>query len=114
MDIDKARWYLADFGNRTMDSDFREAAKTVLEENKRLDREIQIKNAYLDLLTFIACDYDGYESPKDLKKLIDGLVSYAEKACRCETDTVEFIGADGKDYNILYEEIEGNKHEKIL
>lgn len=37
---------------------------------------------YLDLIYAIGFDYDGFEKPESLKKLIDELVEYANRARR--------------------------------
>lgn len=80
----------------------------------QLERKIEIKDAYLDLLDDVACDYDGCNTVESLKKLIDELVTYADKAYKCEANVREFIGGDGKEYNILHEELGGNDDKRRL
>lgn len=45
-----------------------------------LQRQIDIKNAYLQMIVDLAFDYDGYESTENLKGLIDELSHYAKLA----------------------------------
>lgn len=71
-----------------------------------LERKLEIKNRYLELLSDIGFDYDGCNTIASLKELIDELVGYADKAIECRTDTIEFISADGTNYNILHEKME--------
>ena len=80
-----------------------------LEERvKRLDRMIDIKNNYCELIANIGCDYDGEDTVEGLKKLIDEMVGYARAAI--ENDDKWAIYIMGKDptaeFNILFEPIE--------
>lgn len=75
---------------------------------KKLERLIEIKDAYCTCIADIGCDYDGYSKADDLKKIIDELVEYASKAINNDDKSVEYrTGFDdkGKKYNILMEEI---------
>lgn len=47
------------------------------EEIEELKRQIKIKDEYFHLIWMIGCDYDGYETPRGLKSIIDELVEYA-------------------------------------
>jgi len=46
-------------------------------EIEELKRQIKIKDEYFHLIWMIGCDYDGYETPRGLKSIIDELVEYA-------------------------------------
>ena len=80
------------------------AIEQMLKEIDLLQRDIRIKNEYLDLIWDIGHDYDGCESSSELKRLIDGLVDYSKKASRCD-DTSPIYGAVNRKYNILMEEL---------
>lgn len=74
-----------------------------------LERQIDIKNAYLQMIVDLAFDYDGYEDTENLKNLIDELSHYAKLAL--ENNDKEPIYAsysNGKkiDSNILIEDLE--------
>ena len=68
-------------------------------------KKIKVKDEYLNLICDIVYDYDGCNTIDSLKELIDEIVEYANKAINCRIDTVEFLGGNGKQYNILHEEI---------
>lgn len=80
------------------------AIEQMLKKNDLLKRQIKIKDEYLSLIWAIGHDYDGCESPKELKRLIDGLVDYSKKAESCD-DTTPIYGAVNRKYNILMEEL---------
>lgn len=42
MDIEKAKWYLLDFSNITINSDIIEAVNEVLRYNKELEQEVKM------------------------------------------------------------------------
>ena len=75
------------------------------EELIQLDRQIKIKNNYCQAIINIGCDYDGYNTVESLKKIIDELVSLAQRGIKNDDKSSFYIG-DGKKYNILMEEIE--------
>ena len=77
------------------------------EENERLNRRIQIKDAWAGLLIDIGYDYDGYNKAENLKSLIDELIDYADKIQKEDDTTIIYEEPDGKTYNILDEEIKG-------
>ena len=84
----------------------KEKVKALEEENERLNRKIQIKNNWADLLIGIGYDYDGYNKAESLKVLIDELVDYAYKIKEDDETTIIYEN-NGKTYNILDEEIKG-------
>lgn len=80
-------------------------------ELEKKDREIQIKNNYLDLIWQIGYDYDGLNKVESLKELIDELVDYAIKAKKNDDKSVMYEGNRGKEIinqNILFEKVEEN------
>lgn len=68
-----------------------------------LKRQIKIKNAYLNLISDIAYDYDGCNTVKSLKELIDELVKMCNQAYKNDDWSVMFIGANNTNKNILQE-----------
>ena len=78
-------------------------------ELEKKDREIQIKNNYLDLIWQIGYDYDGLNKVESLKELIDELVDYAIKAKKNDDKSVIYEGNRGKEIinqNILFEKVD--------
>ena len=75
------------------------------EQIKKLERQVKIKNNYLDLIYCIGYDYDGYEKAESLKSLIDELVDYAVKGMKNDDKTVIYEGGKGTKQNILYEKL---------
>ena len=78
-------------------------------ELEKKDREIQIKNNYLDLIWQIGYDYDGLNKVESLKELIDELVDYAIKAKKNDDKSVMYEGNRGKEIinqNILFEKVD--------
>lgn len=74
---------------------------------KDLERQIQIKNAYLQLIIDLAFDYDGYEKAEDLKELIDELVAYAVLAIKNDDKEVIYESwHDQTQSNILMEPLD--------
>ena len=78
------------------------------EENKELDRKIQIKDKYLDLITAIGYDYDGFSKAENLKGLIDELVRFARMALNNDDKTPIAIDSNDRQLNILSEIIKDN------
>lgn len=77
-------------------------------ELEKKDREIQIKNNYLDLIWQTGYDYDGLNKVESLKELIDELVDYAIKAKKNDDKSVMYEGHRGKEIinqNILFEKV---------
>ena len=80
-----------------------------IKELEKKDREIQIKNNYLDLIWQIGYDYDGLNKVESLKELIDELVDYAIKAKKNDDKSVMYEGQRGKEIinqNILFEKVD--------
>ena len=77
--------------------------ENLIERNKELERQIKIKNAYLTLINNIAYDYDGCNTVKSLKELIDELVKMCNQAYKNDDWSVMFIGANNTNKNILQE-----------
>ena len=74
---------------------------------KDLERQIKIKNAYLQLIVDLAFDYDGYEKADDLKGLIDELVAYAVLAIKNDDKEVIYeSGHNQTQSNILMEPLD--------
>ena len=71
---------------------------------ENLKRQIEIKNNYLDLIYCIGYDYDGCNSVKSLKELIDELVDLAAKGIKNDDKSEMYMG--GK--NILFEQVGDN------
>lgn len=70
-----------------------------------LQREIEIKNAYLDLIYGLIFDYDGFNTVEGLKGLINELRKYASYALDNNDKIPIYIDGDGNDLNILHEKI---------
>lgn len=80
----------------------------LFEENKELDRKIQIKDKYLDLIIAIGYDYDGFNKVESLKGLIDELVRFAKMALNNDDKTPIAIDSNERQLNILDEQIKDN------
>lgn len=82
---------------------------TMLED---LIRKNKIKDEYLHLIRMKAVGYDGYNTVKGLKDLIDELSVYAKLAM--ENDDLEPIWLDGNNHlkNILEEDLGEDKDEE--
>lgn len=72
---------------------------------KELERQIQIKDAYCNMIWMIGCDYDGYTKPDGLKSVIDEIVSYAVKAIDCDDKSPMYIDDVENKRNILMEKV---------
>lgn len=102
----------ADYGSKS------QVERDLLEqENERLKSKIKyLKRAkdimyqYLQLIADIGYDYDGFNSVESLKGLIDEMVKYALWG-RDEYDTEVIYVNNGKEYNILNEELKGGNNE---
>ena len=73
---------------------------------KDLERKIEIKDKYLELMWFLGVDYDGYDTAEGLKSLIDELMDLCKKAGKNDDKWVAYEGGDDKFYNILFEAVE--------
>ena len=78
------------------------AIENLIARNKELERQIKIKNAYLGLIWNIGYDYDGCETPKSLKGLIDELLEMVIQA------------RDNDDKSVMYEDFSGKHKKNIL
>lgn len=77
-------------------------------KNKKLKREINIKNKYAELIIALAFDYDGFNTVGSLKYLIDELSDIAKLIIDSNDKKVMYINGNDK-YNILHEKIEEEK-----
>lgn len=73
-------------------------------KNKKLKREINIKNKYAELIVDLAFDYDGFNTVEGLKGLIDELSNIAKLIIDSNDKEIIYINGSNK-YNILYEKI---------
>lgn len=84
-----------------------------IKEIERLKRQIKIKDEWCDRIWEIGTDYDGYgNNLKELKKLVDELIEYSNKAKRCDDKCVAYVSYEnGKEIkeNILMEELGSDK-----
>lgn len=78
--------------------------KKYIEENYQ--RKIDIKDEYLQLIIDIAYDYDGCNTVKSLKELIDEVISLAEKAIKNDDKSAIYGIGNQQKKNILMEIIE--------
>lgn len=76
--------------------------------NKKLKKEIDIKNKYAELIVDLAVGYDGLNTVESLKGLIDELSSIAKLIINSNDKEVIYINGNNK-YNILYEKIREEK-----
>lgn len=79
-------------------------------EIENLKRQIKIKDRYLQLIIDIGFDYDGFNNVDDLKSLVDGLCTYAEKAKNCDDKNTVYVSGNGIKENILGEKIDANNN----
>ena len=100
-------WCVLMFCSINMMKSFNEAE----ELTRKLLRENRIKNEYLTLMRMKAVGYDGYNTIKGLKSLIDELDIYCKLAL--ENDDLEpmYMCGDGSTKNILEEDLEEKDHE---
>ena len=77
-------------------------------KNKKLKREINIKNKYAELIIALAFAYDGFNTVGSLKYLIDELSDIAKLIIDSNDKKVMYINGNDK-YNILLEKIEEEK-----
>ncbi len=75
---------------------------------EKIERQNEIKDAYLDIIYYIGVDYDGCNTIKSLKELIDEFMKWAKFAMENNDTECMFIGANGKEFNILHEELPSN------
>lgn len=72
---------------------------------KELERKLAIKDRYLQLMWEFALDYDGFNTVKSLKGLIDEMVIMMQDAMDCNDTKVVYERMNGKKLNILCEEL---------
>lgn len=88
--------------------EYKEVMDRVLRRLEQLERQIEIKNAYLDMIYDVGIDYDGCNTIKSLKELIDEFMKWAKFAMENNDTECMFIGANDKEFNILHEELLSN------
>ena len=74
----------------------------ITRNEKRLKREIDIKNKYTELIYNLAQGHDGYHKAKKLKKLIDLLI-------KADDIIPIYINSYDRPQNILLEELRENE-----
>ena len=98
---------LEDFTDITITNRQAQAIENLIARNKELERQIKIKNAYLNLIWAIGYDYDGCETPKSLKGLIDELLEMTIQARMNDDKSVMYEDFSGKHKkNILQEPLD--------
>ena len=83
-----------------------ESKDVILNLIEKQARQIEIKDRYLQLIHDIGFDYDGMDTTKGLKSVIDDLVDLAIKAIKNDDKCAMYESLDDKYFNILYEEVE--------
>lgn len=78
-------------------------------ENKKYERNLKIKDAYLQLIIDFAWGYDGFNDVDNLKLLIDDLSRFAKMALENDDKSPISTNCDLKEFNILGERIDNNK-----
>lgn len=73
--------------------------------NKKLERNIKIKDEYFQLIIDCGFDFDGLNSVDSLKCLIDDLVDLAKSGLKSDDKRSIYFSYD-KHYNILNEELD--------
>ena len=111
MDLKKAKEILKQDSAKMFKSEFTTAVNVVLMELENRARLIEIKDRYFEMISLIGCDYDGCESPKHLKELIDELINYADLGLEADETEVMFVSGDNK-FNILHERLGINDDEQ--
>ncbi len=101
----------------TMDSlkDYVIAIDLILQELEQTQRNNRIKDGYLELIHGISFDYDGCNTIKTLKELIDELDDLTVKALKNDDKSVMYWSAVDfkkgieKGKNVLFEEVENDE-----
>lgn len=116
MELKKAKKMLNEIRKEysTMDGlkEYVEAIDTISQELEQIDRQNRIKDGYLGLIHGISYDYDGCNSVKSLKELIDELDDLTVSALKNDDKRIMYWKAvdlkkgieRGK--NVLFEEVE--------
>ena len=68
-----------------------------------LQREVKIKNAYLELIYGLIFDYDGFNTVEGLKGLIDETTIFVDRALNSDDKKPIYADGDGNSLNILQE-----------
>lgn len=61
-----------------------QAIEMLLQELDKLQKQVELKDKYSELIIDIGFDYDGYSKAESLKELIDELVNYAKASLKNE------------------------------
>lgn len=69
-----------------------------------IERQIEIKNKYFQMIIDYGFDYDGFNDVSNLKQLIDDIVELSRAGLDCNDKMVVYINRKKK-YNILQEEL---------
>lgn len=69
-----------------------------------IERQIEIKNKYFQMIIDYGFDYDGFNDVSNLKQLIDDIVELSRAGLDCNDKRVVYINRKKK-YNILQEEL---------
>lgn len=88
--------------------------KKLIQENKKIKRQLKIKNEYLRLIYAFGFDYDGFDTIKSLKELIDEMCDLSIKGISNDDKSIIYGGKFedldmGVPKNILGEEVEQNE-----
>ena len=90
-----------------------EVIKNQFFEIERLKRQIKIKDEWCDRIWEIGTDYDGYGNDLEgLRKLVDELIEYSNKAKKCDDKCVAYISYENGEKikeNILMEKLGSDK-----
>lgn len=115
MELKKAKMMLNEIRKEysTMDGlkEYVEAIDLISQELEQSQRSNRIKDGYLELIHGLSFDYDGCNSVKSLKELIDELDDLAIKALKNDDKSVmywtavDFKKGIEKGKNVLFEEV---------
>ena len=121
MDIHKATMMVEEIKQEyaTMDGlkEYVEAIDFVLKSLEQAERSSKIKEGYLELIHGLSFDYDGCNTVKSLKELIDELDGLAIKGLKNDDKSMMYMSAVDfkkgiiKGKNVLFEEVEDEEVE---
>lgn len=95
--------------------EFYEKHGSYKERIAELKRQNEIKDGFLGFIYDIGYDYDGCGTVKSLQELIDELMKFARLALENNDKEVMFIGARGREFNILHEELpNSHKYDEMI
>lgn len=110
MNINKALILLNEIRKEysTMDGlkEYVEAIDFIEQELEQVQRNNRIKDGYLEIMHGLSFDYDGFNTVKGLKGLIDDLDDLTVKALKNDDKYAIYLSGDEKGKNILFEEVE--------